>query len=151
MTVKNIQNNECFASSRLIQASPQKVGLVASLIRGKSAIRSAQLLMFSRKRVAESIMKVLQSAIANGENNKGLDAENLVVSRVEVGKSLTMKRWRPRARGRMGRYRRMWSSIIIVLREQQPTKADTKPDDKPETKSVESKTEPKEATHGTKG
>ena len=120
---KNIQKNECFASSRLIQASPQKVGLVASLIRGKSAMRSAQLLMFSRRRVAESVMKVLQSAIANGENNKGLDAEKLVVSRVEVGKSITMKRWRPRARGRMGRYRRLWSSILIVLSEQPRPKA----------------------------
>lgn len=123
----NLAKDEVCASSRLIHTSPQKLGLLASLIRGKSAMRSAQLLMFSRKRAAEAVMGVLQSAIANGENNKGMDPEKLVVARVEVGKSITMKRWRPRARGRMGRYRRMWSSVGIVLRQAAETQAEKSP------------------------
>ena len=113
----SLAKDEVCASSRLIRTSPQKLGLLASLIRGKSAMRSMQLLMFSRKRAAESVMKVLQSAIANGENNKGLDPEKLVVTRVEVGKSVVMKRWRPRARGRMGKYQRVWSALGIVLKQ----------------------------------
>ncbi len=66
----------------------------------------------------------MQSAIANGENNKGMSGENLVVARVEVGKSIVMKRWRPRARGRMGKYRRVWSSLGIVLKQVAPGRAE---------------------------
>ena len=88
---------------RRVRTSPQKLNLVAQTIRGSKVEKALADLTFSRKRIAHDVKKTLESAIANAENNHGLDVDQLVVSEAFVGKSLVMKRWRPRARGRMGR------------------------------------------------
>ncbi|WOI54806.1 50S ribosomal protein L22 [Parvularcula sp. LCG005] len=105
------------AKGRSIRTSPQKLNLVAQGIRGMKVERALNELDFSRKRVAQEVKKVLQSAIANAENNHDLDIDSLVVDQAFVGKNLTMKRWHARARGRMGRIKKPFAEITIVLRE----------------------------------
>nr|WP_274942993.1 50S ribosomal protein L22 [Govania unica] len=101
----------------MIRVSPQKLNLLAGLIRGKKVDRAIADLVFSRKAHAEDVKKVLQSAIANAENNHQLDVDQLVVAEASVGKSLVMKRFSPRARGRVGKIMKPFSRIRIIVRQ----------------------------------
>ncbi len=116
---RQLADNEVRAKGRLIRTSGQKLNLVAQSIRGLPVERALNELAFSRKRIAVSVRKILQSAIANAENNHDLDVDALVVSEAWVGKNLVMKRFRPRARGRVGRILKPFSKITIVLREKE--------------------------------
>jgi large subunit ribosomal protein L22 len=101
----------------MIRVSPQKLNLVAQLIRGKKASAALADLEFSRKRIAGEVRKVLQSAIANAENNHDLDVDSLIVAEAHVGKALVMKRFSPRARGRVGRILKPFSNLTVVVRQ----------------------------------
>jgi len=116
-TPRNLADNEARAVGRMIRTSPQKLNLVEQLIRGKKAGRALSDLSFSRRRVAEQAKKVLESAIANAENNHNLDVDSLVVTEAYVGKNLVMKRFRPRAKGRASRILKPFSQLTIVVRE----------------------------------
>jgi large subunit ribosomal protein L22 len=100
----------------MVRTSPQKLNLVAAMIRGKKVSTALAELQFSRKRIAVQVRKVLQSAIANAENNHDLDVDNLVVAEAHVGKALVMKRFSPRARGRVGRIEKPFSNLTVVVR-----------------------------------
>lgn len=115
--LRRVAANEARAKQRMIRISPQKLNLVAQLIRGKKVERARADLAFSRKRIAADVLKVLDSAIANAENNHGLDIDSLVVSEAYVGKNLVMKRFRARARGRGAKILKPFSEITIVVRE----------------------------------
>ncbi len=110
-------DNQAMAKGRMLRVSPQKLNLVAQLIRGKPAEKALAELQFSRKRIAKDVKKVLESAIANAENNHDLDIDSLVVDRAFVGKNMVMKRWRARARGRVGRIEKPFAEITIVVKE----------------------------------
>lgn len=112
-----LPENEAKAVTRLLRVSPQKLNLVAQLIRGKKVDKALADLTFSRKRIALEVKKTLQSAIANAENNHDLDVDALVVSQAFVGKNLVMKRWKPRARGRVGRIIKPFSQLTVVVRQ----------------------------------
>ena len=101
----------------MVRTSPRKLNLVAQLIRGKKVSAALADLEFSQKRIAKSVKKTLQSAIANAENNHQLDVDNLVVAEAHVGKALVMKRFNPRARGRVGRIMKPFSNLTVVVRE----------------------------------
>ncbi|MEM1400084.1 MAG: 50S ribosomal protein L22 [Pseudomonadota bacterium] len=116
---RRLDETEAKAFAKLIRSSPQKLNLVASMIRGKPAQHALNDLTFSRRRVAGEVKKVLESAIANAENNHQLDVDRLVVTEAYVGKALTMKRFRPRARGRVGRIVKPWSNLTIIVRERE--------------------------------
>ncbi len=107
--------NEARAVLRMLRISPQKLNLLAQQIRGLSAEKALNQLQFSPKRHAADVRKALQSAIANAENNHGLDIDSLVVSQAHVGKNLVMKRIRARARGRAARIHKPFSQLTIVL------------------------------------
>jgi len=109
--------NEARAVTKLLRVSPQKLNLLAQLIRGKKVDRALADLTFSRKRIAKDVKKTLQSAIANAENNHGLDVDALVVSEAYVGKKLVMKRMRPRARGRGAAILKPFAQITVVVRQ----------------------------------
>jgi large subunit ribosomal protein L22 len=112
-----LKDNEAKAVARMLRVSPQKLNLLAQLIRGKKVDRALADLEFSRKRVAFDVKKTLESAIANAENNHSLDVDDLVVAEAHVGKALVMKRFSARARGRSGRIEKPFSHLTIVLRE----------------------------------
>ena len=112
-----LADNEAKAVARMLRISPQKLNLVAQLIRGKKVARALADLEFSRKRIARDVRKCLQSAIANAENNHNLDVDDLVVSQAHVGKALVMKRIHARARGRGARIMKPFSNLTIVVRE----------------------------------
>ena len=112
-----LADNEAKAVLRMIGVSPQKLNLVAGLIRGKKVSRALADLEFSRKRIAKDVRKCLESAIANAENNHDLDVDDLVVSQAFVGKALVMKRFHARARGRAGRVEKPFSNLTIIVRE----------------------------------
>ena len=114
---RQLPDNEAKAVGRMIRTSPQKLNLVAQLIRGKKAEQALNDLTFSRRRVAVDVKKVLQSAIANAENNHNLDVDSLIVSEAYVGKNLVMKRFRARAKGRAARILKPFSQLTIVVRE----------------------------------
>ncbi|MEL7486499.1 MAG: 50S ribosomal protein L22 [Pseudomonadota bacterium] len=114
---RRVADNQAMAKGRMIKTSPQKLNLVAQQIRGKSVEKALADLTFSRKRVAQNVKKVLESAIANAENNHDLDIDSLVVDQAFVGKNLVMKRWRPRGRGRIGRLMKPFAEITIVVKE----------------------------------
>jgi large subunit ribosomal protein L22 len=116
-----LKDNEAQAVGRMVRISPRKLNLVAGLIRGKKASVALADLTFSRKRIAVTVKKLLESAIANAENNHDLDVDNLVVAEAHVGKALVLKRWTPRARGRVGRIQKPFSNITIVVREVEET------------------------------
>ncbi|PLX36910.1 MAG: 50S ribosomal protein L22 [Hyphomicrobiales bacterium] len=116
-----LADNEARAVCRMLRVSPQKLNLVAAMIRGKKVERALSDLAFSRKRIAADVRKTLESAIANAENNHQLDVDSLVVSEAHVGKALVMKRWEPRARGRIGRIQKPFSNLTIVVREVEET------------------------------
>ncbi len=112
-----LKDNEAKAVCRMIRVSPQKLNLVAQLIRGKKVDRALADLTFSHKRIALDVRKTLESAIANAENNHDLDVDDLVVAEAFVGKALVMKRFHARARGRAGRVEKPFSNLTIVVRE----------------------------------
>jgi large subunit ribosomal protein L22 len=101
----------------MIRVSPQKLNLLAQLIRGKKVDRALADLEFSRKRIAHEVKKTLESAIANAENNHGLDVDDLIVAQAFVGKALVMKRFHARARGRASRIEKPFSNLTIIVRE----------------------------------
>ena len=112
-----LKENEAQAVLHMVRTSPRKLNLVAQLIRGKKVSAALADLEFSQKRIAKSVKKTLQSAIANAENNHQLDVDNLVVAEAHVGKALVMKRFNPRARGRVGRIFKPFSNLTVVVRE----------------------------------
>ena len=114
---RRVAENEAFAKTKMLRTSPQKLNLVAALIRGKKVDKALADLTFSHKRIAGDVKKCLQSAIANAENNHGLDVDNLIVVEAWVGKNLVMKRGRPRARGRYGKIMKPFSEITIKVRQ----------------------------------
>ena len=118
---RRLADNEAVATTKHLRTSPQKLNLVAASIRGLTAERALAELTFSKRRVAGEVKKVLESAIANAENNHQLDVDRLVVAEASVGKALVMKRWRPRARGRVGRIMKPFSNLRIVVREREET------------------------------
>ncbi|MCA0425068.1 MAG: 50S ribosomal protein L22 [Proteobacteria bacterium] len=117
VNVRREGDTEAKAVARNLRVSPQKLNLVAQLIRGKKVTSALADLEFSRKRIARDVKKTLESAIANAENNHDLDVDALVVSQAYVGKSIVMKRFSPRARGRAGRIVKAFSNITIVVRQ----------------------------------
>ncbi|MAJ95166.1 MAG: 50S ribosomal protein L22 [Paracoccaceae bacterium] len=114
---RRVADNEAMSKLRMLKTSPQKLNLVAGLIRGKKVDRALNDLSFSKKRIAADVKKCLQSAIANAENNHNLDVDGLIVSEAYVGKNLTLKRGRPRARGRFGRIIKPFSELTIKVRQ----------------------------------
>ena len=114
---RRVADNEAMAKLRMLKTSPQKLNLLAGLIRGTKVDKALNDLTFSKKRIAADVKKCLQSAIANAENNHNLDVDELIVSEAYVGKNLTMKRGRPRARGRFGRIIKPFSEITIKVRQ----------------------------------
>ena len=112
-----LKDNEAQAVLHMVRTSPRKLNLVAALIRGKKVSAALADLEFSQKRIAGSVKKTLQSAIANAENNHQLDVDNLIVAEAHVGKALVMKRFNPRARGRVGRILKPFSNLTVVVRE----------------------------------
>ncbi|WP_112321760.1 50S ribosomal protein L22 [Oceanibium sediminis] len=114
---RRVAENEAMAVSRMLRTSPQKLNLVAAMIRGKPVDKALNDLTFSKKRIAEDVKKTLQSAIANAENNHNLDVDELVVVEAYVGKNLVMKRGRPRARGRFGKILKPFSQVTIKVRQ----------------------------------
>ena len=122
-TPRALKDTEAKAVARMLRVSPQKLNLLAQLIRGKKVDRALADLEFSRKRIALDMKKTLESAIANAENNHSLDVDDLVVSEAYVGKAMVMKRFSPRARGRAGRIEKPFSNLTIVVREVEAAKA----------------------------
>ena len=118
--IENIKQS--FAKAKSIRTSPQKLNLVAKSIRGLDIKQAIDQLTFSRKRISKEVLKVLNSAIANAENNFGLDIDRLRVDEAYVGKSLVMKRMRARARGRAARILKPFSKLTIVLKEEEEKK-----------------------------
>ena len=118
---RSLGENEAQAVNKMLRISPQKLNLVAGMIRGKKVSKALADLTFSRKRIAGDVKKTLESAIANAENNHDLDVDGLVVAEAYVGKNLVMKRGRPRARGRYGRILKPFAQITIVVRHVEET------------------------------
>ena len=116
---RRVADNEALAVGTLIKGSPQKLNLVAELIRGKKAEEALNILSFSKKAMAKDASKVLASAIANAENNHDLDVDALVVAEASVGKSITMKRFHTRGRGKSTRILKPFSKLRIVVREEE--------------------------------
>ena len=114
---RNIDNNEALAVSRMLRVSPQKLNLVATMLRGKQVEDAITILKFSKRRIAKDVLKTLNSAIANADYNYNLDVDQLIVAEAFVGKNIVMKRFRARARGRIGRIAKPFSQITIVVRE----------------------------------
>ena len=114
---RSLADNEAKAVARMLRISPQKLNLVAQLIRGKKVASALADLEFSRKRIARDVRKCLQSAIANAENNHDLDIDDLVVSQAHVGKGLVIKRFHPRGRARAGKILKPFSHLTIVVRQ----------------------------------
>ena len=114
-----LSDSQAMAMARLLRTSPRKLNLVAQLIRGRKASDALNQLTFNRRGIARDVKKVLMSAIANAENNHDLDVDRLVVSEASVGKSLVMKRFRARARGRAGRIEKPFSRLRIVVEERE--------------------------------
>ncbi|MGZ8321822.1 MAG: 50S ribosomal protein L22 [Rhodoplanes sp.] len=114
---RKLAENEAKAVARTLRVSPQKLNLVAQMIRGKKVQTALADLEFSRKRIARDVQKCLQSAIANAENNHDLDIDELIVAQAHVGKALVIKRFVPRGRGRAGRIMKPFSHLTIVVRQ----------------------------------
>ena len=114
---RRVAENEAMAKARMLRTSPQKLNLVAAMIRGKKVEKALSDLTFSKKRISDDVKKCLQSAIANAENNHNLDVDELVVAEAYVGKNLVMKRYKARARGRGAKILKPFSELTIVVRE----------------------------------
>jgi len=114
---RRVAENEAMSKLRMLRTSPQKLNLVAQMIRGKKVGKALADLTFSNKRISQDVKKCLQSAIANAENNHNLDVDELVVAEAFVGKNMTLKRGRPRARGRFGKIMKPFSELTIKVRQ----------------------------------
>ena len=114
---RRVADNEAMAKTKMLRTSPQKLNLVAAMIRGKKVEKALADLTFSKRRIAGDVKKCLQSAIANAENNHNLDVDQLIVAEAWVGKNMVMKRGRPRARGRYGKIMKPFSEITIKVRQ----------------------------------
>jgi large subunit ribosomal protein L22 len=114
---RTLPDNEAKAVARMLRVSPQKLNLVAQLIRGKKVSTALADLQFSQKRIAKDVRKCLESAIANAENNHDLDVDDLIVAEAHVGKAIVLKRFTPRGRGRMGRIFKPFANLTIVVRQ----------------------------------
>jgi large subunit ribosomal protein L22 len=112
-----LSETEAKAVARMLRVSPQKLNLVAQLIRGKKVATALADLEFSQKRIARDVRKCLESAIANAENNHDLDVDDLVVSQAYVGKAIVLRRFHPRGRGRMGAIAKPFSNLTIIVRQ----------------------------------
>lgn len=119
--IRRLADNEAAASLRAVRISPRKLNLVAESIRGKKAETALAELTFSNKRISNDVKKLLESAIANAENNHQLDVDRLFIKEASVGKAFVMKRWRARARGRVGKIIKPFSNIRIVVCEREET------------------------------
>jgi len=151
---RRVKSNEAMAMAKHLRTSPQKLNLVCQTIRGKKAGKALIDLEFNHRRIAEEVRKCLQSAVANAENNHNLDVDRLVVSEAYVGKSITMKRFRARARGRGAKILKPFSRLTIIVREQnddvqakpaKKTEAKKAPAKKAVAKDAEKETETKKA------
>ena len=116
---RRVGDKEALAVGTMIRGSAQKLNLVAGLIRGRKVEEALNILKFSPKGMSEDVYKVLASAVANAENNHNLDVDSLVVAEASVGKSISMKRFATRARGRSSRIVKPFSRIRVVVREQE--------------------------------
>jgi len=116
---RRLDDTEATAVLRNLRVSPQKLNLVAQMIRGQAADKALATLTFSKRRVARDVKKALESAIANAENNHQLDVDRLFVKEAYVGKSFKMKRFRPRARGRVGKIEKPFAHLTVVVRERE--------------------------------
>jgi large subunit ribosomal protein L22 len=114
---RRLGDNEAQAIQRNMRISPRKLNLVAQLIRNRTAADAVATLTFSKRRIAKDVRKVLESAIANAENNHQLDVDRLVVSRAEVGRSTVMRRFHARGRGRAARVEKWFSHLKIIVAE----------------------------------
>ena len=114
---RRVAETEARAFSKFIDSSPYKLNLVAEMIRGKKAEKALIDLQFNRKRVAKDVQKVLQSAVANAENNHNLDVDRLYIAEATVGKAMVMKRFHARARGRSAGIKKFFSNLTIVVKE----------------------------------
>ena len=114
---RSLAENEARAVTKLLRVSPQKLNLLAQLIRGKKVDKALADLTFSRKRIARDVKKTLESAIANAENNHDLDVDALIVSEAYVGKGLVMKRLKASARGRASRIEKPFAQITVIVRQ----------------------------------
>ena len=118
---RRLAENEASASWRMIRIGARKLNLLAQSIRGEDAEKALADLSFSKRRVAHDVIKVLESAIANAENNHQLDVDRLYVAEASVGRALVMKRFRARARGRTGRIEKPFSNLTLIVREREET------------------------------
>lgn len=118
-TPRRLKDNEAMAFAKVVRISPQKLNLVAGLIRGLDAQTARDELLFSRKRIAGEVRKVLDSAIANAENNHQLDVDRLYVAEATVGRAFALKRFRARARGRVGGITKTSSNLTVIVRERE--------------------------------
>jgi len=116
---RDLPETDAKAVARMLRVSPQKLNLLAQLIRGKKVATALADLQFSQKRIATEVKKCLESAIANAENNHDLDVDELIVAEAFVGKALVLKRFHPRGRGRMGKILKPFSNLTIVVRQVQ--------------------------------
>ena len=116
---RRLDDSEAVAIARNIRISPQKLNVIAGMIRGQSAEKALATLTFSRRRIADTVKKALESAIANAENNHQLDVDRLFVKEAFVGKSFKMKRFRPLARGRVGKIEKPFANLTVVVRERE--------------------------------
>jgi large subunit ribosomal protein L22 len=116
--VRGLEETEAQAVTKNIRVSPRKLNLVAGLIRGRTAQDAVATLTFSKRRIAQTVKKTLESAIANAENNHSLDVDRLVVTKAEVGRAVVMKRFHARGRGRSSRVEKWFSHLKIVVAEQ---------------------------------
>jgi large subunit ribosomal protein L22 len=114
---RDLPDTDAKAVARMLRVSPQKLNLVAQLIRGKKVAAALADLTFSQKRIAKEVKKCLESAIANAENNHDLDVDELIVAEAHVGKALVLKRFHPRGRGRMGKILKPFANLTIVVRQ----------------------------------
>ena len=118
---RKVAENEAYSVLRNLRVSPQKLNLVATMIRGMDAEKALAALTFSRRRISDDVKKAVQTAIANAENNHQLDVDRLFIKEASVGKAITMRRFRPRARGRTGRIRKPFSHLTVIVSERQET------------------------------
>jgi large subunit ribosomal protein L22 len=121
---RGVAESEAQAITYNIRVSPRKLNLIAAMIRGSRAQEAVATLTFSKRRIAQTVKKTLESAIANAENNHQLDVDRLVVSRAEVGRAIVMKRFHARGRGKSSRIEKWFSHLKIVVAEQEAPKAE---------------------------
>ena len=119
-------NSQAIAKDNMVRISPSKLSLVTNSIVNKKVGSAINQLKFSEKRISRNVLKVLNAAIANAENNKQLDIDNLYIKEAYVGKSLRMKRWRPRAKGRAGSIIKPFSNLTIIVEERKNKKEEKK-------------------------